>query len=90
MRDIIAKHRARVVSLGYSEDQSEEIIHRISAILCAFIDAAWGAHPVQLSGGKVKNKGLPSLPDYARIGTKSEQIEQAKSEERTAEERRIR
>ena len=86
MQDIVAKHRAKFMALGYSEKQSEEIIHRISAIFCSFIDAAWGTHPVQLSGGTVNNKGLPCLPDYVRIGTKSEQPNERSSEDNAKEE----
>lgn len=73
MRDIVTKYRARVAALGYSEEQAEEIIHRISAIMCAFIDAAWGAHPVQLAENLRGNKALPPLPEYVKIGTKAKQ-----------------
>jgi len=73
MGDIVKKYRARVTALGYSDEESEEIIHRLSAIMCAFIDAAWGAHPVQLAGNTGGNKALPRLPDYAKIGTKAKQ-----------------
>lgn len=73
MGDIVKKYRARAKALGYSDEQSEEIIHRLSAIMCALIDAAWGAHPVQLAGNATGNKALPRLPEYAKIRTKAKQ-----------------
>ena len=86
MKRFTQKYRNRVKALGYSDDQADEVILRLSAILCAFIDAAWSRHPVQLSGGKLNNKGLPCLPDYARIGTHSTRANQPTSEDRTTEE----
>lgn len=86
MGDIIKKYRARAKALGYSDEQSDEIIHRLSAIMCAFIDAAWGAHPVQLAGNSGGNKALPRLPEYVKIGTKAKQGKVKGSATKSAEE----
>lgn len=73
MKDLIKKHRDAVTKLGYSKEQAEDIIHRLSAIMNAFIDAAWGVHPAQVSmkaGGK---KNLLPKARCDRIGTKQKQ-----------------
>ena len=73
MGDIVKKHRARVMALGFSAKQSEEVIHRLSAIMCELIDAAWGTHPVQMAAGAKANKALPRLPEYVKLGTIAKQ-----------------
>lgn len=86
MGHIVNKYRSRVVALGYSAKQSEEVIHRLSAIMCAFIDAAWGAHPVQLAADAKANKALPPLPEYVKLGTKAKQRKVKGSATKSAEE----
>lgn len=74
MGDIVKKYRARAKALGYSDEQSEEIIHRLSAIMCAFIDAAWGAHPVQLAGNASGNKPFRDSPNMLRLEQKQNNV----------------
>lgn len=60
MDEIIEKHVDQVRALGYTEEQSRDLIHRLSTIMTAFIDAAWGVHPAQLA------KEHAFQPDSAR------------------------
>ena len=58
MKDLIKKHRDAVTKLGYTKEQADDIIHRLSAIMNAFIDAAWGVHPAQVSMKAGSKKSL--------------------------------
>ncbi|GAB4394547.1 MAG: hypothetical protein Tsb0032_20710 [Kiloniellaceae bacterium] len=73
MKEIIKKHRQSFKALGYTDEQADDLIHRLSAIMSAFIDAAWGVHPTQLARQGARNKSLSETPQYARIGTKAKQ-----------------
>ncbi|MGK2959050.1 MAG: hypothetical protein ACSLFB_11765 [Acidimicrobiales bacterium] len=75
MKDILKKHRQSVLALGYSDEQADDLIHRLSAIMSAFIDAAWGVHPAQLSKRDNDKKCLPGNPHCDRIRTKEKQSE---------------
>lgn len=75
MKDILKKHRQSVLALGYSDEQADDLIHRLSAIMSAFIDAAWGVHPAQLSKRDSDKKCLPGNPECGRVGTKAKQFE---------------
>lgn len=75
MKDILKKHRQSVLALGYSDEQADDLIHRLSAIMSAFIDAAWGVHPAQLSKRDNDKKSLPGNPECGRLGTKAKQSE---------------
>ena len=73
MKDILKKHRDAVTKLGYSREQADEIIHRLSDIMNAFIDAAWGVHPAQLGAEAGNKKGLLLKPRCDRLRTKPKQ-----------------
>ena len=73
MKDILKKHRASVQALGYTEEQADDIIHRLSTIMSAFIDAAWGVHPAQLSKRGRGKKSLCEPSQCAKIGTNPKQ-----------------
>ncbi|MGC8202513.1 hypothetical protein ACP2AV_07390 [Aliiroseovarius sp. PTFE2010] len=75
MKEILKKHRASVKALGYTEDQADDLIHRLSAIMSAFIDAAWGVHPAQLSMHERDKKSLSEPSQCARIRTKPKHID---------------
>ena len=49
------------------------IIHRLSTIMSAFIDAAWGVHPAQLSKRSRGKKSLCEPIQCAKIGTNPKQ-----------------
>tara|TARA_R110000787_G_scaffold173158_2_gene285773 strand:+ start:9722 stop:9976 length:255 start_codon:yes stop_codon:yes gene_type:complete len=67
LKEIIEAHKEKVKKLGYSEEQAEEIIHRVSAMMSAFIDAAWGTHPAQLSQRANDKKSLASVKECVNI-----------------------
>ena len=73
LKEIIENHREKVKKLGYSEEQAEEIIHRVSAMMSAFIDAAWGTHPAQVSQQAKGQKSLASKLECVNIGTSTNQ-----------------
>lgn len=80
MKDLIDKHRDAVTKLGYSKDQAEDVIHRVSAIMNAFIDAAWGVHPAQLGSKTEGKKVLLPKAQCDKLRTKQKQ----RGEEETA------
>jgi len=73
MKDILNKHRNAVTKLGYSPEQADEIIHRLSDIMNAFIDAAWGVHPAQLGAKAGAKKDLLAKAGCGKLGTKQKQ-----------------
>lgn len=73
MKDLLNKHRDAVTKLGYSEDQADEIIHRLSDIMNAFIDAAWGVHPAQLGAKAGAEKRLLPKARCDKLRTKQKQ-----------------
>ena len=73
MKEIIETHREKVKKLGYSEEQAEEIVHRVSAMMSAFIDAAWGTHPAQLSQRANDQKSLASKKECVNIEASTNQ-----------------
>jgi len=70
MKELLNKHRDAVTKLGYSEEQADEIIHRLSDIMKAFIDAAWGVHPAQLSANAGDKKSLLPKLQCDKLRTK--------------------
>ncbi len=70
MKEILKKHRASVKALGYTENQADDLIHRLSAIMSAFIDAAWGVHPAHGSTHERDKKSLPENQQCVSIRTK--------------------
>lgn len=70
MSKIIEKHIDQVRSLGYSEEQARDLIHKLSNIMTAFIDAAWGVHPAQLA----KNKAVHEDFGCGKVGTNTKQM----------------
>lgn len=73
MKDLLKKHRDTVRKLGYSSEQADEIIHRFSEIMGAFIDAAWGVHSAQLSVAAKDKKVLLPDPRCDKMRTKQKQ-----------------
>ncbi len=73
MKDLLRKHRDAVTKLGYSREQADEIIHRLSDIMNAFIDAAWGVHPAQLGAEAGNKKGLLPKARCGKLRTKQKQ-----------------
>ncbi len=81
MKDILKKHREAATKLGYSREHADEIIHRLSDIMNAFIDAAWGVHPAQLSS---MDGGKKDLLPQARCGKLRTKPKQSSKEETVA------
>ncbi|GAK34637.1 hypothetical protein JCM17846_28630 [Iodidimonas nitroreducens] len=79
MKEILKKHRQSFTALGYSEEQADDLIHRISKIMLAFIEAAWGLHPAQLAKQAGVKKSLPVRGQCAKIGTKAKQTDREDS-----------
>lgn len=79
MKDIHKKHVARVRALGYSEEQAHDLIHKLSNIMTAFIDAAWGVHPAQLA----KNEAIRGDSRCDNIGTNTKQKIEGPAENRS-------
>ena len=67
MKYPIEKYRGPVKALGYSDEQADDLIHSLSAIMSAFIDAAWGVHPAQLGQQNDNMDELPRRQRYGRI-----------------------
>ena len=76
MKEIVKQHRQSFKALGYTDEQADDLIHRLSAIMSAFIDAAWGVHPAQLARQDAKHKSLSETAQCARIGTKPKQCDE--------------
>jgi hypothetical protein len=81
VNEIIERHLEKVKSLGYSEEQSRDLIHKLSHIMSAFIDAAWGVHPAQ----QAQNKAVQRDSVCDRIGTNSKHIIEGASEVKPSE-----
>ena len=73
MKEILKKHREAATKLGYSREHADEIIHRLSDIMNAFIDAAWGVHPAQLSAEAGDKKDLLPKAQCGKLRTKPKQ-----------------
>lgn len=76
MKEILKKHRQSFEALGYTDEQADDLIHRLSAIMSAFIDAAWGVHPAQLARKNAGQKSLPATAQCVRMGTKAKQCDE--------------
>ena len=73
LKEIVETHREKVKKLGYSDEQAEEIILRVSNMMTAFIDAAWGTHPAQLSQQAKSQKSLALKMDCVNIDLSDKQ-----------------
>lgn len=73
MKNLIHHHREKMMAMGYSQAQADEIIHRLSDIINAFIDAAWGVHPAQLSTQAGGKKALLPKTGCDKLRTKQQQ-----------------
>lgn len=76
MNEILKEHREKIKSLGYSAEQADDLIYRLSAIMTAFIDAAWGVHPAQLA----KNKAVHDDSGCGRVRTNAKQMIEGSAE----------
>lgn len=76
MKEIVKKHRQSFKALGYTDEQADDLIHRLSVIMTAFIEAAWGVHPAQLAQRADRKKALPDTVQCVRIGTKAKQCDE--------------
>ncbi len=89
MEELLKKHIERAKEYGVSEEHAPEVVQWMVDVLSAFIDAAWGTHPVQLAQGKNQEKLISSEDRCARIRTIAEQkllngpAAEAAGEERT-------
>lgn len=63
------KYIEHIQAMGYSEDQAHDLFHKLSNMMTAFIDAAWGVHPAQLA----KNEAVHRDSRCDRIGTNTKQ-----------------
>jgi len=76
VKEIVKKHRQAFKALGYSDEQADDLIHRLSAIMSAFIEAAWGVHPTQLAMQGREKKSLSASTQCAKVRTKAKQSDE--------------
>ncbi|MEM6413528.1 MAG: hypothetical protein AAF720_02600 [Pseudomonadota bacterium] len=74
MKEIIEKHKDRLIAKGCSPERAEDIVHRLVRVLEPFVDAAWGLHSAQLARDSLVEKFHTKARACANLGTKSEQL----------------